>query len=87
MSGVVALNHHLRVPVAVADVDETQRPEIADLVHPAKEHDVFADFRGAEGTRRMRADQVTELFCHIRYQVSGTRDQGPGIGNTRSADL
>ena len=54
---LVALDDDLRVPVAVAHVDEHEGSEIASAVHPAEEHDVSAHVARAKGAARMRPFQ------------------------------
>ena len=46
-SAVVVAGDDLRHAVAIADVDEDERPEIADAVHPPEEDDLLADVVGA----------------------------------------
>jgi hypothetical protein len=45
--------------MAIADVQEHQRSEIADAMHPAKQHDLLGDVRRTKGAARVRARQRT----------------------------
>ena len=62
---LVAFDDHLGDAVAIADVDEQQRAEVADAVHPAEQDDVRADVGGAQRAAGMSASQRTELFSHV----------------------
>jgi hypothetical protein len=42
---------HLRQPVAVAQVEEAERAEVADAVNPSEQHDRLADIGGAQHRR------------------------------------
>ncbi len=55
---------NLRVAMAIADVEEQQRAQVADLVDPAEEDDRRVDVRRAECAAGVRAGQRTELFSH-----------------------
>ena len=52
---VVVADDDLRHPVAIANVDEQQRAEISNTVHPAEQHDVLADVGSREGTAGVRS--------------------------------
>ena len=40
---LVVAHDDLRDAVAIADVDEDERAEVANAMHPAEQHDVLAD--------------------------------------------
>ena len=56
---IVALDNHLGQAVAIADVDEQQRTEIADAMHPPEEHGLLADIGRTKRTAGMRASEGT----------------------------
>ena len=47
---LVVADDDLRHAVAVANIDEEERAEVAKTVHPAEQHDVLADVGSREGT-------------------------------------
>jgi hypothetical protein len=55
--GLVGLEHDLRQPVPVAEVDEHQRPLVAAGVHPAVEDDGLAGVAGAQLAAGVRSPQ------------------------------
>ena len=58
-----AVTHdHLREAAAVAHVEEEERPEIADPVHPSEQHHLSPIVGGAKLAAGMRPFQLTELF-------------------------
>ena len=54
--------------MAIADVDEHQRPEIANPMDPAEQHDVLADVGGARAAAGMRARKCSERLVHALLQ-------------------
>jgi hypothetical protein len=48
--------------VAIADVDEQQRAQVADAVDPPEKDGRLADVGAAEGTAGMRAGERTKLL-------------------------
>ena len=54
-------------PVAIADVEEQQRAEVADAVHPAEQHDLPADVLRPEGAAGVGATKIAE---HVRHEGS-----------------
>ena len=52
---LVVADDHLRHAVAIANVDEQERAEIAKTVHPAEQHGVLADVGSREGTAGVRS--------------------------------
>ncbi len=54
---LVALDDHLRMAVAIADVEKDQRAEIAHAMHPAKQDDAGADVGGAQGAASVSASE------------------------------
>ncbi len=55
---VVFADHHLRDAGAVANIEKRDAAEVADAVHPAKQHDVGADVGGTERATGMRSSEV-----------------------------
>jgi hypothetical protein len=52
---LVVTDDDLRHAVAIANVDEKKRAEIAKTVHPAEQYDVLADVGSREGAAGMRS--------------------------------
>jgi hypothetical protein len=61
---VVLADDDLRHAAAIADIDESDAAEIADAVHPAEEHCLRPDIRGAKGAARMGPAEIAERFRH-----------------------
>jgi hypothetical protein len=55
---LVVTDDDLRDAVAIADVDEHERSEVADAVHPAKQNDVASDIGGRQGTAGMSSSKI-----------------------------
>ena len=53
-------DHHLRHAMAVAHVEEQQAAKVAHAMDPAKQHDVGADIREAQGAAGVGAGQGAE---------------------------
>ncbi len=51
----VAFDDHLRVAVPIAQVEENERAEVANAMHPAEQGDICADVGGAKATTGVRA--------------------------------
>ena len=56
---LVAFDDHLRQAVAIADVEEQQRPEVADAMHPPEQHGILADIGRTKRATGMRASEGT----------------------------
>ena len=54
---LVAFDDDLRQAVAIADVEEQQRSEVADAMHPSEQHGILADVAGAKRAAGMRASE------------------------------
>ena len=54
---LVAFDDHLRQAVAIADVEEQQRAQIADAMHPSEQHGILPDVAGTKGAAGMRASE------------------------------
>ena len=65
--GLVVAGDHLRHAVAIPHVDEDERAEVADAVHPAEEHDVASDVPHGERAAGVRANEVAERSVHGDY--------------------
>ena len=59
---LVVAHDDLRDAVAVADVDEDERAEVADAVHPAEQDDVLADVGGRQRAAGVGAREGSEGF-------------------------
>jgi hypothetical protein len=60
--GVVVSRDDLGDALAVAHIDEDQRPEVSHAVHPAKEDDILAHFADAERAAGVCARQFSQWF-------------------------
>ena len=61
---LVALDDHLRVAVPIAHVDEQQRSEIANAMHPSQQHDVAPTSVARRAPQVCVRARVTELLSH-----------------------
>ena len=57
---VVLAHDDLRHAVAIADVDEDARAEIADAMHPAEQHDILADVLRRQLAGGVRASEFSK---------------------------
>ena len=60
----VGVEHDLRQAVPIADVEEHEVPEIADLVHPAQEHRLPPDVGSPQLAARVSPRPVSKLVRH-----------------------
>ena len=54
---LVAFDDDLRQAVAIADVEEQQRAEIADAMHPSKQHGILPDVAGTKRAAGMGSSE------------------------------
>ena len=81
MAGIVA-GDHLREPVPVADVEEQQRAEVTDAVHPAEQDHVLPDVRRPQLAAGVGAVKVPEQIRHahpVADRAADARWPGPAI--------
>ena len=72
-SPVVVARHDLRHAVAIADVDEGERSEIAHAMNPTEQDRRLADVRRAQCTAGVSATKVSEGVDHRGLQATGLR--------------
>src|SRR5262245_64851708 len=75
---LVALDDDLSDAVPVAHVDEEQRSEVTDAMHPAEKNHLCADIGRTERATSVSTGQRTELFSHslfVRLRLSLRRDR------------
>ena len=74
---LVVAGRELGQAVAVAQVDEDERPEVADAVRPAEQHHVGADFGRGERPAGVRASERAQSFNHGSSSARRARPPRP----------
>ena len=73
---LVAFDDHLGQAVAIADVEEQQRAEVADAMHPSEQHDVACRRRRDEARHRCecaRANLIVQPFPESSTSMNAPR--------------